>query len=433
MSERKSVTLEDFPRSAQELEDYVAALFQSARFFVEKNIEEREMLELDSVATSYEGPIPSLLLAEAKSGDWGFPDIFKLIGWMKYLDIKKGTLFVSKDIPDKEVDSINKKIAHLDVSVIHLGDFSEATERFKNAGYPEINESILMTIWRFSYWVEHKLISNLRNIKKADLSKQGPIKAMDYHHLVNDKIFFVKDVRERLHDLYNEYKNHPRISLGAAIEMSGGQFDAEAVDPTNQFIKEAIYDGRHELLQACFYIEHRARLAILKAAIDYLCLSEAGIYPEPSEGIINLNDTLIWSLPQSFQSGLDFLRTKASYRKYALFWQIFLWGFGGFYLDDRKALEFIWLSEQSGVPVDEIPSALEVYDLFFPTGSSWITKPGPTQCLIVKMVPTAFQGIGAYQRKRRYEIKEYRELGYHDKTINDLRKWNNATVNLLKS
>jgi len=104
MSDRKSVTLEDFPKSANELEDYVAALFQSARFFVEKNIEERELLELDTVATSYEGSIPSLFLAEATTGDWGFADIFKLIGWMRYLDIKKGNLFVSKDIPDKEIE-----------------------------------------------------------------------------------------------------------------------------------------------------------------------------------------------------------------------------------------------------------------------------------------------------------------------------------------
>jgi len=319
------------------------------------------------------------------------------------------------------------------VSVIHLGDFSDATERFKKAGYPEINDPILMTIWRFAYWVERKLILNLRNIKRADLSKQGPIKAMDYHHLVNNKIFFVKDVRERLHDLYNEYKNHPRISLGAAIEMTGGHFDAEAVDPANQLLRDAMYYGSHELLQACFYIEHRARLAILKAAIDYLCLSEAGIYPKPSGGIIDLNNTLIWSLPQSFQTGLDLLRTLPSYRRYALFWQVFLWGFGGFYLDDKKEIEFQLLSEQTGIPVDEIPSALKIYDVFFPTEASWITMAGPTQCVIVKMIPMAFRGIGANQRRWRYGIKEFRELGYADKTINDLARWNNCTIDLLKS
>ena len=77
--------LADIPKSANELEGYVSALFHASGYFVEKNITERdftEILELDAVATStsYEADPPSSTIAEARSGGWGFSDIFKVVG-----------------------------------------------------------------------------------------------------------------------------------------------------------------------------------------------------------------------------------------------------------------------------------------------------------------------------------------------------------------
>ena len=72
-----SITIPDVPASGADLEDYVAALFQSAGFFVEKNIVERTdpgspVLELDGVATSYAETPAQAVLIEAKGGDWGY-------------------------------------------------------------------------------------------------------------------------------------------------------------------------------------------------------------------------------------------------------------------------------------------------------------------------------------------------------------------------
>ena len=81
-----TVALEDVPKKAVEREEYVAALFQAARYFVEKNVVEREpdgnILELDAVVTAYETVPPETVIVEAKSGSWGFADIFKVLGWM---------------------------------------------------------------------------------------------------------------------------------------------------------------------------------------------------------------------------------------------------------------------------------------------------------------------------------------------------------------
>jgi len=425
----KVASLADIPKSPHELEDYVAALFQSAHYFVEKNITERDItdiLELDAVATSYEGANPSTVLAEAKSGRWGFPDIFKVIGWMRYLDIPRGAFFVSKDVPGKDSQAVQQKVGPFGLAFVHLGDFSDATSRFRAAGFPEVKDSLMMEIWRFSYWMERRLIDKLRVIAKSDPSKEGPREALEYHRLINDGIFFVKDVRDRLHQLYHAFQTHPKLSLGIASEMGGGPFDPDAVDPANPIIREAMLKGKHDQLQASFYAEHRARLAILKAAIDYECLVGAGSSPAT---------TGVWIpvLPGSFELGLKALKGEPFFKRYPLFWQVFLWGFGGFYLEDRKDEEFKWLSEQTGIPPGEIPRALRAFDVLFPTQGSWLTSIGPSQCRIIKMVPTAFQGLGAYHRRRRYGFKEYKEFGYTDHTARDLGKWNNAGVDLLIS
>ena len=67
-----SVTLSEIPEPGVDIEDYVAALFQSAGYFVEKNLTQRDpadVLELDLVVTGYWDEHPVTLLAEVKGGD----------------------------------------------------------------------------------------------------------------------------------------------------------------------------------------------------------------------------------------------------------------------------------------------------------------------------------------------------------------------------
>lgn len=420
-----AVELSGVPASPHELEDYASALFQSAGYYVEKNITEENVLELDAVATSYDTACPEEVLVEAKSGDWGYGDIFKVIGWMKYLGIDRGVFIVKTSGHDPE--EVHTKVASLGVSFIHLGDFSDATSRFARAGFPLIHDSYRMPLWRYAYWAERNLISQLKAVTKADPSKEGPTAVLKHHRFINNTIFFVKDLCERLSLLYGEYMKHPRLACGVALEMGGGSFDPDAHDPDNGLIREALLKGSHPVLQACFYIEHRARLAILKTAIDYECLMEAGRIPESSA-------TTFDALPHSLRAGIDQLKRDHSFKRYALFWQVFLWGFGGFYLKDRKDYEFKWLAEQTGIPQEEIPRALKAFDILFPLSPtiSWLTEIGPSQCIIVKMMPTALRGLGANQRRWRYGFKEFSEFGYTDFTHRDLIKWNNSLISLLR-
>jgi hypothetical protein len=421
----KSVTLSDVPKDGNELEDYVSALFRASKYFVETNITERdftEILELDAVATSYEANTPTSILAEAKGGDWGFSDIFKVVGWMRYLDLPRGAFFVTAGPRATTIPACQQKVAPLGIVLVDLGDFTDVIARFEVGGFQKVADPSLVDIWRYSAWAERRLIASLRSGAKAKPPKDGPRAAMEYYRLINDGIFFVKEVPDRLLRLYEAYQQHPKLSLGMALEIGGGKYEPDASTTNDPVMHEAIYRGRHNAIQAAFYLEHRARLSILKAGIDLICHAEA----------TGTSPNLPLTLPGTFRAGLEVLRKEPSFKRYALFWQVFLWGFGGFILADRQAEEYGALSVETGVPVKDVPQAMKAFDVLFPTGgSSWIAQLGTSQCIVVKMVPAAFRGIGAYQRLVRHRVTDYAALGYKGFTLKDLASWNNSGVDLL--
>ncbi|HUS49407.1 MAG TPA: hypothetical protein VMZ91_04545 [Candidatus Paceibacterota bacterium] len=94
-----SINLPELPKG-KIFEECVSAFFQSAGEYIERNIIERdieEILELDIIATDYNSKLPDIKLLEVKSGNWGFPDIFKIRGWIDYLNIEKGILIVHNE------------------------------------------------------------------------------------------------------------------------------------------------------------------------------------------------------------------------------------------------------------------------------------------------------------------------------------------------
>lgn len=62
------------------------------------------------------------------------------------------------------------------------------------------------------------------------------------------------------------------------------------------------------------------------------------------------------------------------------------------------------MAEYSGIPANEIPTALEAFDRFFPIPNGWLTTPGSTDIHMLKMVPFIFQGVGAHQRRIQYNL-----------------------------
>lgn len=424
-----TVTLSDVPGPGDDLEDYVAALFQSSGYFVEKRVVERDpddVLELDIVATDYHVDPPLTVLAEVKGGGWGFPDVFKLVGWMQYLALQRGAFFVSQG-SDKNIDQVERRAQALGVTLVHLADFGQAQKTFETAGFRAVPDAADLPIWRFAYLLERRYERYLSSRAKSDASCMGAAAALEYHRLVNNGIFFEETTTDRLRRLYEAYMSHPRLALSCALEAEGEPFAADPGPRRSDRLAEAMQKGTHPLLQATFYIEHRARLAILKAAVDYLISEDKNEAPAS-----RWDPFLFGALPLTFQEGVAWLRAQPTYRSYALLWQQFLWGWGGFYLEHQEQTDFAAMGALSGVPTVEVPTALEAFDRFFPNSAGWFVTPGWTQARRLKMMPVHFHGVGVHHRRAVFkwdsELSQVEGSGY---TRSDLARWNNAAVAFL--
>ncbi|MGC5346936.1 hypothetical protein [Streptomyces sp. DT171] len=132
---KKVVELPDIPAAGEELEDYVAALFQASGHYVEKSIvgsDPADIFELDIVTTDYAHEGAMRRLTEVKGGGWGYTDLFKVVGWMQYLKIQHGAFFVTRWDDRKTAPS---KMGPLGLNVVCFDDFRAAPEEFAEKGF----------------------------------------------------------------------------------------------------------------------------------------------------------------------------------------------------------------------------------------------------------------------------------------------------------
>jgi hypothetical protein len=419
--------LAEIPRG-KELEDFVAALLQCTGHFVEKNVEEPNVLELDIVTTTYGDGGASRRLFEIKEGSAQFSDVFKVLGWMTYLGLDQGAYVTARAPEDHKLELFESRCGQLGMRFVVIEDHRAAARVFEAAGFGAADEQ-LHVIWRFSMWVERNLMRGLRLYAARHEGMQAPREALHYYKLINNGIFMTRDAVERVEKLYEAYRLHPRLTAGAAEELGGGVYDPETTQTSSVQMREALYQGHHVLLQACMYLEHRARLSLLKATIDYL--AAGGPVRDSGNGTFTV-DFRVTDLPRSFVNGLEQIRRQEHYTLYPLFWQTFLWGWGGILVADRLEDDYNGLSEQTGIPATEIPSALQAFDLMFPTSTGWLRNVTNTAYSLITMVPASFQGLGAWHRLLRSGHSEYPQLGLSGHyTTQDLARRHNQFVRLL--
>ncbi|MFI5534606.1 hypothetical protein ACIA8O_39335 [Kitasatospora sp. NPDC051853] len=432
---KKVVELPEIPGAGEELEDYIAALFQASGHFVEKQIVESDpadLLELDIVTTDYAHEQATRRLIEVKGGKWGYTDLFKVVGWMRYLKIQHGAFFHTR-WDDRE--TAPTRMTPLGLEVVCFEDFQAAPEHFSEKGFGTFVEPKLIALWRFSYGVERRFVHLIH--ERAKKGEQGARSAKTYHRQINNGTFLARAPEESAAMLYEAYQEHPQLTRGYAHELDGGTFDPQSA-PASSPSYEAMLNGKYPELQACTYLEHRARLAILKAAVDYALTHPDGA-PEfrlsEDREVFIFQGLTYHALPSTFHRGMEWLREQPNFRRYATFWQQFLWGWGGFYLEDRKEQEFKWMSKYSGIPADEIPIALEAFDHFFPISSGWFVTAGATDVRMVKLVPLIFQGLGAHHRRLQYDLIDQPNLSALNPsswyTLNDLHKRIGCAVDFL--
>ena len=421
-----------------EFEDYVAACLQAAGFFVEKSLIQRddaEVLELDLISTKYKrGQPPRERLIEVKSGGWGFPEIFKISGWGKYLSLDDLCLIVCKEKKNQEFFS--QKSAEIGVNLhVHSNDMSQYANSELLADLSVDIKDV--TWWRFSLWLDREILKKIKEKKKDNLSMKCFIALDQYFHTLNSDIYFTRNVSKRIDRLYKNYQSHPNISKKLTNELIGADYDDDHDQIPNTIFKDTFYRSDYTELTLTTYVEHRARLAILKAAVDFALFEDNNDSDRTSVGnsVLGSNISYLPILPDTFQAGLRAIREEPYFFAYPNFWQSFLWFFGGFILEDKVDSEYRLMSLKTGIPVDHIDNALAAYEKLFPVQGGWFHSASANSNIRkMKMMCSPFHGIGANVRRTYYTIDgEFEQMELTGKyTMTDLISWNNLAVRVLE-
>ena len=424
-----------------ELEDYVAALAQADGLFVEKQIidrQQKEILELDIVCSDYVNGRPRRQLLEVKSGKWGFPDLFKLLGWKTYLshqtgDIARALLIATRLRDQNVVELVDRTLGRFGIELVAVGDHRAVHAAMTEKGLLSKTEDRgARDAWRYSHWVERKYREQLRSWERQHPNHIGVRKVLSYLDLIDNSSFFVKALPERITMLYDAHFEHPKLAMSLSEEMDGKPFNA--TDPKmGETWRQSLSRGTRPVVDACFYYEHKSRLTILKAAVDYAHLANLGENPESSlepDGWVKVRA----EQPESFYQAVHRIRSMEFADRLPAFWQSFLWKWGGFVLLDESHEEFSLLAGDTGMPLESVEAAIGIYDTLFPIGTnrSWFYK-FPEQnpkVMALKMFPTQMKGIGANLRIWRSGSADY-EGFKGEAPYRTLINWNNSLCDLL--
>ena len=433
------IKLPNIPKG-KEFEEYIASYFQETGHYVEKNIIERhdegEVLELDLVITDYTQIVPEMKLAEIKSGKCKFSDIFKIRGWMYYLNFFKG-IFITKE---KTQDfNLFKKIGKdIDIDVIQIGDLPKTKEALKDIIGDDDPDIRSIQVWRYAYWIERNLLNKLRHQAKSNQNVKR-FKILDkYQHKIDNEVFFNENIIQRLHGLLETFYQYPLITAKCGNEMLGNDFDKQYTKLPKSIFESTFYECQNNIIQTSTYLEHKIRLSILKNAVDYKLYKNAGEEKLTTNFVGNSstfgrNFKMLCVLPENFEKNLDSLSKDVYFHRYPVFWQYFFWLFGGFILNDYEEVEYNLLSKKTGIPIEELPNAFDSYNKLFPQKDGWFQDIPNTNIKIMKMFPIPFRGVGAYYRNIIHaEENKFDNLELTGKfTRKELIKWNNLAHKIL--
>jgi hypothetical protein len=431
-------TMANLPKdpTGWELEDFVAAHFVSRGCYVETGVKERnpdELLELDLVWTDYRKEPPTQSPVETKSGDWRLGDVFKFYGWTQYLGLKPGAFVFIQPNGRLKQQSLDHIAQRTGMQLVHVPAPADFEKHFKRLGLPEPSGKALTEIWRFSFWAQRRLLRSLSEAIRQGVCRECSKAAKEYHQLINDAVFFIPDVQERIGALISAHFEHQHLGASAALERETGKVEFANPPQTSTF-QHAAYRGEHFPIQACLYLAHRARLYILKAIVDYWLARERG---EIKKTVFKFGDALVdltgGRLSGAMAKGLDELSVVQSFRMFPVFWQVFLWSWGGFLRKDRQDEEFADLANETGVEIKDIPVALTAFDRLFPVTGGWFREPDNDSRRVLMLMPAAMRGIGGFRRLAKANVSAYRDLGFKDQTAGRIASDHNAGARLLDS
>jgi hypothetical protein len=413
------VELPPAPRDAQ-YEDFVSAWLSALGYFIETRVRKYNVLELDVVATSSVDSANRLLI-EAKSGRWGFADLFKVFGWRSYLDIPQGWL-VCSDVVDAEKKALmdDEVTPASNVAGLHMTPDSTDLWIAPIPCVTTADEKDRRTLLEIAWY--QRIANRLAYIAFTHACKSNPgdnllQMARQYDYAVETS-FFSSTAQQRIARLYEAFKTSPKLT-GAFVDRiaADGKLTVEEIYRRLENEPDLLW------LQYVMLLEHRARILIVKNALEVIPPSRSS---GPSRGISWAKLSYL-ALPQSFREGVEKLHSLPFADSVPYVLQLYLEYFGGFHTGDS---DLALLARLAGVEQGTLAASLDILDAFFPVGSGkpWCTYSFSGQLVRLKLCPALVRGAGCFMRKRALKLDDYSTFG---KCGFLLVQWHNALLSIV--
>lgn len=436
----------------QDFEDFVSAYLLIDGQYLERSIHyylsdeegknKKEFLEMDIVATAFSETAVDKSLVEVKSGGFGFPDIFKVYGWMNFLNLPKG-IFVTQS----EFKPLEKDFAHGELNIELISEKNldgTGIQGFYGLNTDE-KTKILVETTRYSFAVERDMLNMVQQRKKT--SPTGGISEL-YSYL-NDLVsttFFTRNPLDRIHKLVDLFYNHRNITARLAYERQNKKCptadEVEDIGIDSNVFHNLFYKNilDKDLLYSSLYAELLNRLLVMKCCLEYVIQDKKNSTVHQDKLFSFLDNLAFNTLANNIRDGIRTLKTQQYSYRYPHFWQVFIYTFGGFVLKDKENQQFEILSRLTGIPMEFIPEALSSFDVLFPIrDKQWVFNMNDYNNLDIMMLfPMPFRGIGSNlwrwlcTKDGNGKFDNIKPFLTKSHTYDNLLKWNNLSCEYLK-
>ena len=434
-------------------EDFLSAYLLLGGYALDRSIPMKvdnagDIFEVDIISHQFLPDRDNKMLIEIKSRGWSIDDIFKVRGWMDYLGIDAGVFICQKKIEEKKFPLWQEDLKRIKISLLYNGkqdpadsklDMNEVNGAFAidNSVFPK---GALSSI-RFAFHAERCMKSKVSQHRKST-HLPGLECLWDYSNDIHDISFKSPTAVSRLHKTFEIFQKYHHLSARLDYEKIHGSFpDAMSCSNFESGRVKGYILADIDYLPVCYslYLDHLLRMYILQCCVEYI-VSPKEYKSEFEKTLQQLNYS---SLSNNITTGITYLKNSncSHFFYYPRLWQLFTYMMGGFLLDDMLTWEYELLGKVSGVPTDEVPVALGVFDVLFPLeNSNWIRNIGYTNIKYLNMMPTQLLGIGANFRRSYYRDDDtekgesyealFKKLS-GDYTCRNLLKWNQSAYNIL--
>jgi len=413
----------------EQYEDFVIACVQVLGNFVEARLllrhGQKDVLELDAVATPLGQSVKQRVLYEAKKNRFSFSDAFKLFGQRIYLGIDRAVLVSLEGCEDEHRAVYDGKGKELEVNMCHL---------------PLPKLDLLKVLPKYNLLTEDDLGSAITSLWYGNIARRLALAALQQKYRENIRLqifqaikrylfkireaFFIKEAIGRAEALYEAYLQYPGLTWEAINYIS------EATGLSKDKLQTTIWtDEEYPWAQAILDLECMGRIAIFKNAFDDR--STRGDKPLPTVPweILGRPVTLPkHNLPKSFDRGLDALKKHPHMERLPVLFQTFYTLFGGFIALYDDELEL--MHRFTGIPASDIIESLLLFDSFFAgDGKTFFMRP-KNELLSMKQVPAFVRGTGCFFRQSHFKLGSYESR--YPKMGWLLARWHNAIYRILE-